>query len=711
MSNGLTRREFLQYSGAGLTLAVVFAPFGLRLAGAETAADFRPNAWLTIHPDDRVTIIVAKSEMGQGVYTSLPMLVADELEADWARVAIAVAPARDEYKDPLFGMQATGGSTSVRHLYEPLRQAGAAARFMLVAAAAKRWGAPAGECIAARGVITHKPSGRMASYGELSAEAAAIPVPADPPLKKKGEFRLIGSPLPRVDTASKVSGSAVFGLDVRVPGMRYAVLARPPAYGAKALSSNHEAALKVPGVEGVLPIDRGVAVWARTIEAAWKGREALAVQWDKGVDPALSDKSLREIFAAHLGKEGLVARTEGDTKAALAGAAKKIEARYFLPYLAHATMEPMNATASVTKERCELWLPTQNQTGAQGLAIKISGLPADKITVNTTFLGGGFGRRFEMDTVEEALLIAKAAGVPIKVVWTREEDLQYDYYRPGNAALLEGGLDGQGRLVAWRMKVAVPPIFERVFPGMVKDGIDLAAIDGLRELEYEIPNLAVEYVRVDTPVPVGFWRSVGNSHNAFTVECFIDELAGAAGKDPLEFRLGLLKEHPRAARVLRLAAEKAGWGTARPAGRALGLAYFHSFDSRVAQVAEVSLRDATREIVVHRVVCAVDCGVVVNPDTVRAQMMGGCLMGLSAALKEAVAFADGGSRSSNFGDYRILRNSESPPVEVHIVESDEKPCGIGEPGVPPIAPAVANALFALSGARQRELPLRMAARG
>ena len=371
----------------------------------------------------------------------------------------------------------------------------------------------------------------------------------------------------------------------------------------------------------------------------------------------------------------------------------------------------MNATASITPERCELWVPTQNQTGSQALALKVSGLPADKVVVNTTYLGGGFGRRFEMDFVEEALLVAKAAGVPVKVVWTREEDLQHDYYRPGNAALLEGGLDGGGRLVAWRQKVAVPPIFERVFPGMIKDGIDLAAIDGLKELEYEIPNVAIEYVRVDTPVPVGFWRSVGNSHNAFTVECFVDELARAAGKDPLEFRLGLLKEHPRAARVVRLAAEKAGWGAPLPAGRAHGLAYCHSFDSRVAQVAEVSLRGEAREIAVHRVVCAVDCGVVVNPDTVRAQIMGACLMGLSAALKEAVTFADGGARSANFGDYRILRLSEAPAVEVHLIESDEKPGGIGEPGVPPIAPAVANALFALTGARLRELPLRLPAAG
>jgi isoquinoline 1-oxidoreductase beta subunit len=350
---------------------VVFSPFGLRVAGAAPAvgADFRPNAWLTVHPDGSVTIVVAKSEMGQGVHTSLPMIVADELEADWKKVDIEIAPARDEYKDPLFGMQATGGSTSVKHMYEPLRKAGAAARFMLVAAAAKRWGAPAGECAAALGVVTHAPSGRTATYGDLCAEAAAVPVPADPPLKKKGEFRLVGTPLARVDSVAKVNGSAVFGLDVRVPGMRYAVLARPPAFGATTLSFNREAALKVPGVEGVLPIDRGVAVWARTLEAAWEGREALAVQWDKGADPALSDPSLRETFKAHLAKDGIVARVEGDPKAALAGAAKKVEGRYFLPYLAHATMEPMNATASVTNERCELWLPTQNQTGAQGLAV------------------------------------------------------------------------------------------------------------------------------------------------------------------------------------------------------------------------------------------------------------------------------------------------------------------------------------------------------
>jgi isoquinoline 1-oxidoreductase beta subunit len=705
----MTRREFLQCAGAGLTLAVVFSPFGLRAVADAAATEFQPNAWLTVHPDGSVTIVVAKSEMGQGVYTSMAMIVADELDADWKRVAIEVAPARDEYKDLQFGMQATGGSTSVRHMYEPLRKAGAAARQMLVAAAAQRWGVPARECATAAGVVTHAPSGRSAGYGELCAEAAAILVPADPPLKKKGEMRLVGTPLARVDSAAKVNGAAVFGLDVRVPGMRYAVLARPPAFGAKVVSADRAAALQVPGVEGVLPIDRGVAVWARTLEAAWKGRDALAVQWDKGVEPGLGDASLRETFAAHLGKDGLVARTEGDARAALAGAAKRVEARYFLPYLAHATMEPMNATAAVTPERCELWLPTQNQTGALGLAAKISGLPPDRITVNTTFLGGGFGRRFEMDLVEEALLVAKAAGVPVKVVWTREEDLRYDYYRPGNAALLEGGLDGEGRLVAWRQKVAVPPIFDRVFPGMIKDGIDLAAIDGFRELEYEIPNVAMEYVRVETPVPVGFWRSVGNSHNAFTIESFVDELARAAGKDPLAFRLALLQNHPRAARVIRLAAEKAGWGAPLPAGRALGLAYCHSFDSRVAEVAEVSLNASTGDIVVHRAVCAVDCGVVVNPDTVRAQIMGGCLMGLSAALKEAVAFGDGGARSSNFGDYRILRNSEAPAVEVHIVDSDEKPGGIGEPGVPPIAPAVANAFFALTGTRLRDLPLRPAA--
>ena len=709
----MTRRDFLKCSGAGLTLAVVCSPLGFRIAGATaaTGADFRPNAWLTVHPDGAVTIVVAKSEMGQGVHTSLPMIVADELEADWKKVTIESAPARDEYKDPLFGMQATGGSTSVKHMYEPLRKAGAAARVMLVEAAAKRWGVPPGECVAAVGVVTHAASGRTAGYGELCAEAATLPVPADPPLKKKGEFRLIGTPLARVDSAAKVSGTAIFGLDVRVPGMRYAVLARPPAYGAKVLSLDREAALKTAGVEGILPIDRGVAVWARTLEAAWKGREALAVRWDKGIEPMLSDRSLRETFAAHLGKDGIVFRSEGDATAALAGAAKRIEARYFLPYLAHATMEPMNATASVTSERCELWIPTQNQTGAQALAARISGLAADKIAVNTTLLGGGFGRRFETDFVEEALLIAKAAGKPVKVVWTREEDLQHDYYRPGNAAVLEGGLDGQGRLVAWRQRLAVPPIFERAFPGMVKDGVDLAAIDGLRDLEYEIPNVAFEYVRVDTPVPVGFWRSVGHSHNGFTVECFIDELARAAGKDPLEFRLGLLQNRPRAARVIRLAAEKAGWGARLPGGRALGLAYCQSFDSRVAQVAEVSLRAETGEIAVHRVVCAVDCGAVVNPDTVRAQVMGACLMGLSAALKEAVVFADGSSRSANFGDYRLLRAGEAPAVEVHLVDSDEKPGGIGEPGVPPVAPAVANALFAITGIRLRELPLRPAARG
>jgi isoquinoline 1-oxidoreductase beta subunit len=712
MTRLVSRREFLRDAAVGLSVVVLSGPLGHRLARADQPlppGGFQLSAWLRISPDGAVTVVVNKSEMGQGVETALPMIIAEELEADWRQVRVETAPAAAAYKDPVWGTQATGGSSSVRHMYQPLREAGAAARQMLVAAAAAVWGVPVAECTAQLGSVSHAPTLRTLAYGDLVARAAALPVPAQPAVKPPERFRLIGTPVARLDTAAKVQGAAGFGIDSVAPRMLYGAVARPPAFGARVGAVQSARALALPGVVAVHRIDRGVGVCANSLDAAWKGRDALEISWEGAANPKLDDETLRRTFVASLDTSGLIARKDGDAAAALAGAKRRLAADYHLPYLAHATMEPMNCTAAVSASRCDIWAPTQNQSGVVALARKMTGLAPEQIFVHTTYLGGGFGRRFETDFVEEALALAQQAGRPVKVVWKREEDIGHDFYRPGNSCRFAAGLDDAGRLVAWQHKVAVPSIFARVFPDQMKDGIDSAAVDGLRDMEYEIPNLAVEYVRVDTPVPVGFWRSVGASHNGFTVESFMDEVARAAGTDPLEFRLGLLREHPRAARVLQVAAEKSGWGTALPAGTGRGIAYFPSFGSRVAQVAEVACDAATGELRVKRVVCAVDSGLVVNPDTVRAQMMGCVVMGLSAALKEAVQFADGGTRSGNFNTYRLLRLNEVPEIEVHLVPGGGSVGGIGEPGVPPVAPAVANALFAAAGIRTRVLPLTPAA--
>jgi isoquinoline 1-oxidoreductase beta subunit len=713
MSTNLTRREFLRL--AGLTIAVSLTPSGYRILSAEEISKdtlFNPNVWLQITPDNIVNIIVNKSEMGQGVYTSLPMIVADELEADWNRVRIKSAPAGDKYIDPVWGMQATGGSTSIRHMFEPLRKAGAAAREMLISAASKKWRVPASECEASQGNVIHKKSNRKQTYGQLCEDASKLPVPQNPSLKKEGHFRIIGKPFDRLDVIEKVNGSAIFGIDVFVPDMLYASIERPQAYGAQALSYDKEAALKIPGVHYVIDVQsssygyRGKAVCAESIEGAWKGRTALNVKWDKGSNPELNNESLQKMLAEHLKKDGVVARNDGDVKLALNKASKKVEATYVLPFLYHATMEPMNCTAYVTADKCEIWVPTQNQTGVLKVAEKITGLKPDQIHVNTTYLGGGFGRRFETDVVEEALQLSKATGRPIKLIWSREEDVENDLYRPANCCKIEGGIDGRNRLIAWSHKVVVPSIFSRVFPQMMKNGIDPAAVEGIENMEYEIPNVYVEYVRLDTPVPVGFWRSVGSTHNAFTVECFIDELAHASKKDPLELRLNHLKNHKRAYKVLEVAAEKAGWKRPLKKGQGRGIAQHLSFGSYVAQVAEVSVDEKKGTIKVHRVVCAVDCGDVINPAIITAQMEGGITMGLSAALKEGIELQNGGVASSNFHNYELLRMHEAPEIEVHIIRSKEKLGGIGEPGVPPIAPAVANAVFNATGIRLRRLPMK-----
>lgn len=707
----LTRREFLNttLAGAGLTIAVSFSPLGVKLLSAASAKEasesFRPNVWLRITTDNAVTIVVNKSEMGQGVHTALPMIVADELGADWKRVKVQIAPADARYNDPLSGAMLTGGSTSVRHMYEPLRKAGAAAREMLVKAAAKTWGVSEDVCEASQGMVRQIGSMRKATFGALALKAAKLPVPKDPVLKKESAFAFMGRPLDRVDVPGKVSGKAQFGIDSFVPGMLYAALARPPAFGAKPLTYDSAKARKVKGVSRVVPIERGIAVCAATPEAAWKGKAALNATWDQGTAPDLSNDTLAKVFLAGLEKEGPLGRKEGDAQKALKQAAKKNTATYLLPYLCHVTMEPMNCTADVRKDGCDVWVPTQFQTRVLALASDVTGLRPDQINVHTTYLGGGFGRRAEVDVVEEALQVSKAVGKPVKVIWTREEDIKYDFYRPATSTRIEGGLDEKGGLIAWYHKIVCPSIFARVFPSRVQGGIDPAAMDCLADLEYEVPNFTVEYVRMDTPVPVGFWRSVGASHNAFTIESFVDEMAVLAGRDPVEFRLALLKNHRRAYRVVETAAEKAGWGKPVRKGMGRGIAWAIAFGSYVAQTAEVSVeKDGT--IKVHRVVCAVDCGPFVNPAIIMAQIKGAIIMGLGPALQEQVRFAEGGVASANFVDYQPLRMSRAPAeIEVHIVKSSDAQGGIGEPGLPPIAPAVANALFNATGVRLRNLPL------
>ncbi|MBI5633184.1 MAG: xanthine dehydrogenase family protein molybdopterin-binding subunit [Nitrospirae bacterium] len=708
MSTSITRRTFIKI--AGLTIAVVSTPSGFDiLSGAEAAEEMtkgvNPNVWIKITQDNHVVVTVNKSEMGQGIYTALPMIIADELEADWKQVKFEVAPAADQYKDPVWGSQATGGSSSIRHMYEPLRKAGAAAREMLVTAAASNWKVPAAECEASQGLVKHLPSNRTATYGELSLKAAAVDLPKEPKLKKESQFRYIGTSLPRLDILEKTDGTAKFGIDTIVPDMLYATVSRPYNYGAKVVVVHDAAAHKLKGLQKIFQIDRGVAFCADTLEAAWQAKKSTHIVWGQGTEPAMTNESLEKAFETSLVKDGIIARKDGDAQKTFAKAPQKLDLKYSLPYLSHATMEPMNCTAHVQKERCDIWAPTQNQTGVLMTAQKITGLKPEQIHVHTTYLGGGFGRRFEQDFVEEAVQISKEVGRPVKVIWTREEDMQNDYFRPGNLSHIQAALDEKGNVAAWSHKIVCPSIFARVFPGMMKNGIDNAAVEGLSNMEYEIPNLSVEYVRIDTPVPVGFWRSVGSSHNAFTVESVIDELAHLAKKDPLKFRLGLLGKHPRAQRVLQVAAEKAGWGKPLKKGIGRGIAYHLSFDSYVAQVADIAVNSKDGTIQVKKVVCAVDCGSVVNPDTIKAQMMGGIVMGLSSALKEKIEFARGKAVTENFDTYPLLTMSETPEIEVHIVTSNDKLGGIGEPGVPPVAPAVANALFNATGVRMRSLPM------
>ncbi|MBP6005014.1 MAG: xanthine dehydrogenase family protein molybdopterin-binding subunit [Pyrinomonadaceae bacterium] len=713
----LDRRSFLKASiVAGGALVIGFnLESGARAAErygleAAPAADFKPNAFIKITKDGKVTVTVGQVEMGQGVYTSLPMIVADELEVDWANVTYDVAPADKAFINPAMGMQGTGGSSSVKGLFNPLRKSSAAVREMLVAAAAQGWNVAPDTCKAESGKVVHAASKRSIAYGELLDAAAKLTPPAEPKLKDPKDFKYIGKGMKRLDSPSKVNGSAVFGLDVKVPGMLYATILRCPVIGGKVKSVDDTAAKAVKGVTNVVPLGYGVGVVANSYYAARQGRTALKVTWDEGAMAAVSSETIFASFAEAADKEkGLVAGKKGDVAANKAGAAKTVEAVYWSPFVAHGTMEPMNFTADVRADGAEVWGGVQAQMLVQGVVAKTAGVPVEKVKVNTTLLGGGFGRRFEMDYVIDATLLSKTVGKPVKVVWTREDDMQNDFYRPATFNKMSAGINAKGEPVFWHHRVVNDAIMARAglaFGFVLKpDQLDDSSFEGAHNLPYDFPNFQCDWVRKDTGVPVGFWRSVGSSHTAFSTECFLDEVAAAAGKDPVAFRLALLAKHPRHAAVVKLAAEKAGWSTKPEAGVFRGIAVHESFGSYVAQVAEVSVSKAG-QVSVKRVVCAVDCGQVVNPDTVAAQMEGSIVYGLSAALYGEITLKGGRVQQKNFTDQKSLRMNEMPKVEVYIVPSTEKHGGVGEPGTPPIAPAVVNAIFAATGKRVRSLPIR-----
>ncbi|MCK9284614.1 MAG: xanthine dehydrogenase family protein molybdopterin-binding subunit [Rhodocyclaceae bacterium] len=700
------RRDFLKASmvamasaGGGLALGIALP----RPAEAATAAAFTPNAFLRITPDNRVTVICPATEMGQGVYTALPMLVAEELDADLALVRYEPAPADPAYNNPMiFGIQVTGGSTSVRTFWKPLREAGAAAREMLVGAAAKVWKVAASECRTEKSRVVHV-SGKSLSYGELADVAAGLPLPTSVVLKTPAQFKLLGKPTKRLDTAPKLDGSARYGIDVHFDGLLTAVIAHPPVLGATMVAFDDTAAKAVPGVKQVIALPSGVAVLAEGYWAAQKGRGALKIKWDESAHAGLSSPAISKVLAEAVSKPGKVARDQGDVAAVKA--AKTLEASYEVPYLAHACMEPLNCTAWVKADSAELWVGTQSPGAVQQMVKTVTGLELDRIKVNTEFLGGGFGRRFAPDFANDATLLSKLSGQPVKLVYSREDDMQGRYYRPASLTRFSAGLDASGRLLALTVRNASPSVMEATGLMKISDsGVDFIAVEGIADMPYAIPNLRVEYARHEPGVQLWFWRSVGHSQNAFFLESFIDEIALAGGKDPYEFRRTLLTASPRHKTVLELAATKAGWGRPLPKGVHRGIALADCFGSYVAQVAEISV-SKKGELKIHRVVAAVDCGMTVNPQTIQRQIEGAIVMGLSAFLEGKITYKNGRVEQSNFHDYPLLRMAQMPKVEVHIVPSAEAPGGIGEPGLPPAAPAVANAIFAATGKRIRTLPL------
>jgi len=711
-----TRREVLKAAGSVATVALTIGfewlgPSRRAAAVVASPAVFAPNAFLRIGADGSVTVIAKHVEMGQGAYTGIATVLAEELDADWAQVRVESAPANVKlYANSVFGMQGTGGSSAMANSWSQLREAGAKGRAMLLTAAAKDWKVPVTDLTVDKGVVYHAGSKRQASFGALAGKAAALPVPDKVTLKDPKDFKLIGHQAPRVDVPSKVDGTAQFTLDVALPGMLVALLKRPPLFGATVKSFDPAAASAVPGVVKILQVPHGVAVVAKGFWAAKQGRDALVVEWD---DTQAEKRSSSDIMSEyrHLAEQPAAsARKVGDAVPAIQQAAQKLSASFEFPYLAHAPMEPLDAVVKLTANSCEIWAGDQFQTLDQANAAKTAGLDPQQVSIHTLYAGGSFGRRANVwsDYIVEAVSIAKAygaEGTPIKLQWTREDDLHGGLYRPMYFHKLEAGLNEKKELVAWRHVIVGQSIMGGgPFEVMVKNGVDPTSVEGAATIAYDIPNIDVELSTTKTGVPVLWWRVVGSSHTTFAVEAFIDEVAHAAGKDPFTFRRDLLAHEPRLLAVLELAAEKAGWTSGPlPAGRGRGIAVGEAFKTFVAQVAEVTV-DTAGQVSVDRVVCAVDCGIAINPDVITAQMEGGIGFGLGAVMYGAITLKNGRVEQDNFNNYRVLRINEMPKVEVHIVPSAEAPTGVGEPGVAPIGPAVANAIFAATGKRVHMLP-------
>ncbi|MFC0398728.1 xanthine dehydrogenase family protein molybdopterin-binding subunit [Paraburkholderia rhizosphaerae] len=719
-----TRRTFLKGAGTAaavaLTIGFEWGGFARRAIAAEPAAPgtaaagtFAPNAFLRVSPDNSVTVIAKHVEMGQGAYTGIATIVAEELDTDWSDVRVESAPAdAKRYANLSFGtMQGTGGSSAMANSWMQLRDAGAKARAMLITAAAQQWQVPASSLRTERGSVYHDASGKQATYGSLVSKAAALPVPDQVTLKDPSKFRLIGQPLPRVDVPPKTNGTAQFTLDVTFPGMLVAVMQRPPRFGATVRSFDASAAKAVPGVVDVVQVPRGVAVVGKSFWAAKQGRDALKVVWDDSQAEKRSSADIMAEYRRMAEKPGVSARAEGDANKAIRGAARKISASYEFPYLAHAPMEPLDAVVKLSADQCEIWAGDQFQTVDQANAAKAAGLQPQQVSIHTLYAGGSFGRRANpgSDYISEAVSIAKALGAngtPVKLQWTREDDIHGGLYRPMYFHKLEAGLTRDGHLVGWRHQIVGQSIMAGTpFAGMIKNGVDPTSVEGAANIAYAIPNISVELTTAQTGVPVLWWRVVGSSHTAFAVEAFIDEAAHAAGKDPYAFRRDMLANEPRMRAVLDLAAQKAGWNDKPlPKGKGRGIAVAEAFKTFVAQVAEVSI-DKDGKVKVDRVVCAVDCGTAINPDVIAAQIEGGIGFGLGAVLYGAITLKDGQVEQNNFDGYQVLRMNAMPAVEVHIVQSNIAPTGIGEPGVAPLGPAVANAIYAATGKRIHALPL------
>ena len=667
------------------------------------------NAFVRIGRDDKVTLVMPQVEMGQGTYTSMSMLIAEELEVDLSQVTLEAAPPNDKlYANPLLGFQVTGGSTSVMAMWEPLRRAGAVARVMLIAAAAAQWNVDPSSCRAEHGEVIHPPTGQRLKYGAIVDAAAKLPVPTSVTLKDPKDFTLIGTPAKRIDTPDKVNGKAVFGIDAVVPGMKFAAVAACPVFGGKLAGVDDGKAMAIKGVRQVVRLDNAVAVVGDSTWVAIQGLAALDIDWDNGPNATLTTADIIKQMDTASQKPGVVARKEGDVDKALTGAARKVEAVYQLPFLAHAAMEPMNCTVHVRGDGCDVWVGNQVVSRAQATAAQVTGLPPEKVQVHNHLIGGGFGRRLDVDGITQAVAIAKQVDGPVKVIWSREEDIQHDVYRPYYYDRLTAGLDAQGMPIAWSHRVTGSSILARWAPPAFKDGLDSDAVEGAaKEMSYSIPNVLVDYVRYEPPpgITTGWWRGVGPAHNIFVVESFIDELAALAKKDPVDYRRRLLGNAPRMRGVLDLAAEKSGWGSPLPTGVGRGVSVQFAMGSYLSQIAEVEV-SKDGEVNVRRVVCAVDCGQIVNPDTITAQMEGGIVFGISAALWGEITFKNGRVEQGNFNDYRVLRINETPHIEVHLVKSTESPGGIGEPGTICVFPAVANAVFAVTGKRIRRLPIK-----